>query len=31
LHSLHPDFYTSENKINIETYWVTFLIMDQQF
>jgi hypothetical protein len=26
LYSLHPDFYTSENIINIETYWGLFLL-----
>jgi hypothetical protein len=31
LHSLHADFYTSENVINIEISWTTFLIMDQHF
>ena len=31
LYSLHADFYTSENLINTQTYWVIFLIMDQQF
>ena len=31
LYSLHPDFYTSENIINIETLWVTYLLMDQKF
>ena len=31
LYSLLLDSYTSENIISIETLWVTFLIMDQQF
>jgi hypothetical protein len=33
LYSLHYslNFYTSENIINLETTWVTFLIMDQKF
>ena len=31
LYSLHADFYTSENIINIETLWVTYLLMDQKF
>jgi len=31
LYSLQPDFYTSENIINIETEWITFLIIDQKF
>ena len=31
LYSLHANFYTSENIINIETEWVSFLIMDQNF
>ena len=31
LYSLHADFYTSENIINTETYWITSLIMDQHF
>jgi len=32
LYSLHPDFYISENIINIETYNVmdNFLIMDRK-
>ena len=31
LYSLHPDSYTLENIINIETQWATSLIMDQKF